>query len=148
LPPSFFTVRVARRERLLLALAVRLCGVRRPRRARLPFLRADARFTGEKKRVDDLVAASLAVMAKTAKTVIDAEMKEAADRLIDLDETAQGNYVYDAALTKQSNDGKAGLAHVGAVSGDNAAGGADRGQAARLEPGQHERERHGRAQRG
>jgi hypothetical protein len=65
---------------------------------------ADARFTGEKKRVDDLVAASLAVM-QAAKKVMDAEMKEA-DRLIALEETAQGNY--DAALTKQSNDGKAG----------------------------------------
>ena len=65
---------------------------------------ADARFTGEMKRVDDLVAASLAVM-QAAKKVMDAEMKEA-DRLIALEETAQGNY--DAALTKQSNDGKAG----------------------------------------
>ena len=42
---------------------------------------------------------------QAAKTVMDAEMKEA-DRLIGLEETAQGNY--DAALTKQSNDGKAG----------------------------------------
>jgi hypothetical protein len=49
---------------------------------------ADARFTGKKKRVDDLVAASLAVM-QAAKTVIDAEMKEA-DRLVDLEETARG----------------------------------------------------------
>ena len=42
---------------------------------------ADARFTGEKKRVDDLVAASLTVM-QAAMTVMDTDMKEA-DRLID-----------------------------------------------------------------
>jgi hypothetical protein len=46
---------------------------------------AGARFTGEKKRVDNLVAASLAV-TQAAKTVIDAEMKEA-DRLVDLEES-------------------------------------------------------------
>ena len=64
---------------------------------------AGARFTGEKKRVE---CASLAVMQE-AKTVMDADMKEA-DRLIDLD----GNY--DAALTKQSNgQGQAGPARPG-----------------------------------
>jgi hypothetical protein len=58
---------------------------------------AEACFTGEKKRVDDLVAASLAVM-QTAKTVVDAEMKEA-DRIIDLEETAR------ACLGSRNADG-------------------------------------------